>query len=81
MLSVLHIKYVEDFQTNSRRMDKLSFARSTNNIAIATERQYKLTLVEKIDVVIKRMRWKPFYFEKSKTHNNSKNILLWFDKR
>ena len=55
-------------------MDKFNFGYSTNNIPIATERQYKLKLVEKIEAVIKRMRWKAFYFEQSDTHNNSKNI-------
>ena len=71
---MLRIKYVEHFQTNSRRMDKFNFGYSTNNIPIATERQYKLKQVEKIEAVIKRMRWKAFYFEHSETHNNSKNI-------
>ena len=74
MLSTLRIKYVELFQTNSRRMDKFNFGFSTNDIPIATERQYKLKLVEKIDAVIWRMRWKVFYFEESDTRNNSKNI-------
>ena len=34
----------------------------------------KLKLVEKIEAVMKRMRWKAFYFEQSGTHNNNKNI-------
>ena len=55
-------------------MDKFNFGYSTNNIPIATERQYNLKLVEKIEAVIKRMQCKAFYFEQSGTHNNSKNI-------
>ena len=55
-------------------MDKFNFGYSTNNIPITTERQYKLKLVEKIEAVIKRMRWKAFYFEQNDTRNNSKNI-------
>ena len=55
-------------------MDKFNFGYSTNNIPIATERQYKLKLIKKIEAVIKRMRWKAFYFEKCDTRNNSKNI-------
>ena len=55
-------------------MDKFNFGYSTNNIPIATERQYKLKLVEKIKAVIKRMRWKAFYLEQSDTCNNSKSI-------
>ena len=70
VLSAVRIKYVEHFQTNSQRMDKFNFGYSTNNIPIATERQYKFKLVEKIEAVIK----KPFYFEQSGTSSNSKNI-------
>ena len=73
-LPTLRIKQVEHFQTNSRRMDIFNFGYSTNIIPIATERQYKLKLVEMIEVVIKRMRWKAFYSEHSETGNNSKNI-------
>ena len=54
-------------------MDKFNFGYSTNKIRIAAERQHKLKLAEKIEAVIKRMRWKAFYFEQSYTHNNSKN--------
>ena len=71
---MLCIKYVEHFQTNSQRMDKFNFGYSTNIIPIATERQYKLKLVKKIEAVKRRMRWKAFYFEHSDIHNNSKNI-------
>ena len=52
-------------------MDKFNFGYSTNKIRLTTERQYKLKLVEKIEAVIKRMRWKAFYIV---TRNNSKNI-------
>ena len=55
-------------------MAKFNFGYSTNNIPIAAERQYKLKVVEKIEAVIKRMRWKGFYFEQNDTHSNSKNI-------
>ena len=55
-------------------MDKFNFGYSTNNTLIATERQYKLKLVKKIEAVIKKMRQKAFYFEKNDTRNNSKNI-------
>ena len=55
-------------------MDKFNFGYSTSNISTATERQYKLKLVEKIEAVIKRMRWKVFYFQQNDTRNNSKDI-------
>ena len=73
-LSTLPIKYVENFQTNSGRMDKFNFGYSPNNIPIENGRQYKLKLVEKIKAVIRRMQWKAFYFEQGGTRNNSKNI-------
>ena len=55
-------------------MGKFNFGYSTNNIPIATARQYKLNLVEKFEAVIKRMRWEAFYFEQSSTRSNAKNI-------
>ena len=55
-------------------MDKFNFGYSTNNIPIATERQYKLKLIEKIEALIRRMQWKAFHFEQSDTSKNSKNI-------
>ena len=55
-------------------MDKFNFGYFTNNIPIATERQHKLKLVEKIKAVIKRMQLKAFYFEQGGTRNDSKNI-------
>ena len=42
-------------------MEKLSFDYSTKNIPIASERSYKLKLMEKTEMVIKRMRWKALF--------------------
>ena len=39
-------------------MEKKKYRYSTKNIPIPTERSYKLQLMEKIEMVIRRMRWK-----------------------
>ena len=63
VLCMLHIKYVEHFETNLERMDKFKFGYSTNNIPITTERKYNSKVLEKIEALTKRMRWKAFSFE------------------
>ena len=62
-VSTLHIKYFEHFEINSQRMDKFKFGYSINNVPITTERKYNSKVLEKIEAVIKRMRWKAFCFE------------------
>ena len=47
-------------------MEKLSFGYSFKNIPIPSEQSYRLKLMEKTEMVIKRMRWKA-------TFNNSKD--------
>ena len=39
-------------------MDRINFGYSVKNIPISNERSYKLQLIDKIEAVIKRMRWK-----------------------
>ena len=43
-------------------MEKLQLHYSPKNIPIPSERSYKLQLMDKIDQVIKRMRWKAFFY-------------------
>ena len=76
VLSTVRIKYVECIQTNLQRINKLNSGYSTNNISIATERQYKLKMIEKIKAMIKSM-WRKtlFWTELYTTHNYSKNIM------
>ena len=50
-------------------MEKCNFTYSTKNIPIPSERQYKLQLVEKIEALIKKMRWKAV-FAKEKSNEN-----------
>ena len=43
-------------------MEKKTYNYSTKNIPIPSERNYKLQLVEKIEIFIKRMRWKAIMY-------------------
>ena len=44
-------------------MEKTNLHYSIKNIPIASERNYKMKLIEKIEAFIKRMRWKAIFFE------------------
>ena len=50
-------------------MEKLKFEYSYKNIPIPSVRSYKLYLLEKIEMVIKRMRWKAYFFNKKDENN------------
>lgn len=44
-------------------MEKTNLHYSTKNIPVASERNYKIQLLDKIEAVIKRMRWKAIFFD------------------
>ena len=48
-------------------MEKVNFSYLVKNIAAPNERTYKLQLIEKIELFIKKLRWKAIFFI-----NNSK---------
>ena len=48
-------------QRTTFMMEKLKFDYSMKNIPVTTERSYLLKLIEQIEMVIKRMRWKVIY--------------------
>ena len=50
----------------------MNFAYSTKNIPIPTERNYKLQLIEKIELFIKKIRWKAIFYD-MKLNNKNKN--------
>ena len=56
-------------------MEKVNFGYSLKNIPTPSEKSYKLHLIEKIEELIKRMRWKAiFYLNKDQLNsNNSSN--------
>ena len=57
-------------------MEKLSFGYSLKNIPIPSERSYKLQLMEKTEMVIKRMRWKAIFSETDENDRNAKTYGL-----
>ena len=57
-------------------MEKRKFEYSTKNIPLPSERSYKLQLTEKIEMVIKRMRWKVIFQDTKKGKNNQQRYGL-----
>ena len=60
-------------------MEKLNLTYSTKNIPIPTERNYKLKLIEKTELFIKKVRWKAIFYDmklnnKNKNKSNNNNI-------
>ena len=53
-----------------QKMERIKLGYSTKNIPLSNERGYKLQMLNKIEAVIKRMRWKAIFFDPSK--NNTK---------
>ena len=51
-------------------MEKINLGYSIKNIPIPSERTYLLQLVEKIEAVIKRMRYKAMYFKKAEKNED-----------
>ena len=51
-------------------MEKLKFVYSTKNIPLPFERSYKLQLIEKIEMVIKQMRWKAIFQDTKRENHN-----------
>ena len=52
-------------------MKKVNFGYSINSIPIPSERTYLLQLMEKAEMVIKRMRWKAIHFNKNDSKDNN----------
>ena len=50
-------------------MEKKTYNYWTKNISIPSERSYKLQLVEKIEIIIKRMRWKAIMHDAGRKEN------------
>ena len=46
-------------------MEKINLGYSIKNIPIPSERSYFIQLIEKIEAVIKRMRWKLIFYKKN----------------
>lgn len=52
-------------------MEKINFNYSLKNIPIPSKKEYKLKLMEKIESVIKRMRWKAHFFINGDSDENN----------
>ena len=57
-------------------MEKLQLHYSQKNIPIPSERNYKLQLMDKIDQVIKRMRWKALFYMNGSEENSQETYGL-----
>ena len=57
-------------------MEKLQFDYSYKNISIPSERNCKLQLMEKIELVIKRMRWKAHFYNEEKDVKENKTLTI-----
>ena len=53
-------------------MEKLQFDYSYKNIPLPSNRSYKLQLIEKVEMVIKRMRWKAYFYEQNNNKSEEK---------
>ena len=51
-------------------MERLRFEYSYKNIPIPSERNYKIQLIEKVEKVVKRMRWKAHFYEQDSNEEN-----------
>ena len=50
-------------------MDPIDFGYSMKNIPITTKQRYKILLTEKVESVLKRMRWKAIFYEEEMKNN------------
>ena len=57
-------------------MDKPEIKCSLKNISIPSEEFYRLNLIDKIEILVKRMRWREFcYLNQQKCDNNIKETF------
>ena len=54
-------------------MERVNLGYSIKNIPLANEHSYKLQLIEKIEAVIKKMRWKVILY-KAQNENENKDM-------
>lgn len=60
-------------ENNLTEMKQRTFNYSLKNIPIPPEKLYKKRLLEKIDDVTKRMRWKAYFLERNDTREEKDN--------
>ena len=52
-------------------MEKINFNYSMKNIPVPSNSNYKLKLIEKVELLIKRMRWRAHFFLNEKRNDTS----------
>ena len=57
-------------------MEKLNLEYSTKNVPIPTERNYKLQLIEKTELFIKKIRWKAVFYDIKPNSENKNNSSI-----
>ena len=62
LYTLLYFVYVEHSIALNMNMEKLNFGYSFKNIPVPGKSNYLLQLVEKIELVVKRMRWKAHFY-------------------
>ena len=55
-------------------MERINFSYSLKNIPFPSQKSYQLQLIDKIECIIKRMRWKAHFFENNA--NNTSNTMV-----
>ena len=58
-----------------RKMEKLNLGYSSKNIPIPTSRNYKLQLIEKTELFIKKSLWKAIFYDMKLNKNKNNNIV------
>ena len=62
-------------------MEKISFNYSLKNIPFPDKSSYTLKLMEKIESVVKRMRWKTYFYLNKETQQKQRKNTLGFKSR
>ena len=57
-------------------MEKVQFDYSIKKMRIPSERNYKLQLMEKIELIIKRMWWKAYFYKEKKYDKENKTQAM-----
>jgi len=64
-----------------KTMDKYTLNYSTKNIPLPTKRQYLKILTAKVEKVLKRMRWKAYFFDKEPATDQANRNTFGFNTR
>ena len=59
---------VEPYNLTADNMEKTTFNYSMKNIPVPPRKTYLMQLIAKVESVIKRMRWKAFFFQENETN-------------